>query len=139
MARAIDTVQFINPEGLYDPSSNAYTHMAVVPAGQTLVYVSGQGGETADGNLAPDFRTQLRQAFENLGIALAAQGLTLLDVVKQTTLVVDHTEARLAMLTEESLKIWRERKCPVNTLIPVPRLALDGMLIEIEVLAVKQV
>jgi enamine deaminase RidA (YjgF/YER057c/UK114 family) len=137
MGKAIDTVQFINPEGLYDPSSNAYTHIAVVPAGQTLVFVSGQGGETADGSLAPDFRTQLRQAFANLGIALAAQGLTLQDVIKQTTLVVDHSKERLTILTEESLKVWPERKCPVNTLIPVPRLALDGMLIEIEVLAVK--
>lgn len=137
MNKAIESVQFINPEGLYDPSPNAYTHMAVVPAEQTLVYVSGQGGETADGNLVPDFRTQLRQAFDNLSIALAAQGLTLQDVVKQTTLVVDHSEERLAILTEESLKVWPERKCPVNTLIPVPRLALDGMLIEIEVLAVK--
>lgn len=137
MNKAIESVQFINPEGLYDPSPNAYTHMAVVPAGQTLVYVSGQGGETADGNLDADFRTQLRQAFDNLSIALAAQGLTLQDVVKQTTLVVDHSEARLAILTEESLKVWPERKSPVNTLIPVPRLALDGMLIEIEVLAVK--
>ncbi len=137
MHQAIDQVQFINPEGLYDPAANAYTHIAVVPAGQTLVYVSGQGGETADGSLVPDFRTQLKQAFDNLSKALACQGLTLQDVVKQTTLVVDHDQEKLRILTEVSLAIWTNRKCPVNTLIPVPRLALDGMLIEIEVMAVK--
>lgn len=137
MSNAIDAVQFINPEGLYDPSAHAYTHVAVVPAGQTLVYVSGQGGETVDGKLAPDFRVQVKQAFDNIAIALMSQGLSLQDVVKQTTLVVDHDEEKLAILTEVSLKVWTSRKCPVNTLIPVPRLALDGMLIEIEVLAVK--
>lgn len=137
MSKAIDAVQLVNPEGLYDPAVNAYTHIAVVPAGQTLVYVSGQGGETADGNLVPDFRIQLRQAFANLATALASQGLSLQDVVKQTTLVVDHNEEKLRILTEESLVVWNNRKCPVNTLIPVPRLALEGMLIEIEVLAVQ--
>ncbi|WP_145667822.1 Rid family hydrolase [Chitinophaga polysaccharea] len=40
--------------------------------------------------MANDFRTQVKQAFENLAIALASQQLTLQDVVKQTTLVVDH-------------------------------------------------
>ncbi len=137
MSRAIDAVQFINPDGLYDPRPNAYTHMAVVPAAQTLVYVSGQGGEAVDGSLPADFRSQVQQAFRNIGIALAAQGLSLQDVVKQTTLVVDHDESRLEILTEETKHIWPDRPYPVNTLIPVPRLALDGMLIEIEVLAVK--
>lgn len=132
------TVQLINPEGLYDPTLNAYSHLAVVPAGHTLIYVAGQGGETITGHLANDFRTQVKQTFENLAIALASQQLTLQDVVKQTTLVVDHDMEKLKILSEETLIIWPNKKFPVNTLIPVPRLALDGMLIEIEVLAVKR-
>lgn len=138
MEKEINAPQFINPAGLYDPTPNAYSHMAVVPAGNTLVYISGQGGETADGNLVNDFRAQVKQAFGNLATALAAQGLTFRDVVKQTTLVVDHDEDRLKILGEETSLIWTDKKFPVNTLIPVPRLALNGMLIEIEMLAVKR-
>ncbi|MBO9731169.1 MAG: RidA family protein [Chitinophaga sp.] len=138
MENDIKTPQLINPAGLYDPTPNAYSHMAVVPAGHTLVYISGQGGETADGHLVNDFRTQVKQAFANLATALASQGLTFQDVVKQTTLVVDHTENKLHILGEETSLIWTDKKFPVNTLIPVPRLALDGMLIEIEMLAVKR-
>ncbi|MGY0041223.1 hypothetical protein [Pedobacter sp. NJ-S-72] len=33
-------------------------------------------------------------------------------------------------------KVWPDEKFPVNTLIPVSRLALDGMLIEIDATAV---
>ncbi|MGF6848544.1 enamine deaminase RidA (YjgF/YER057c/UK114 family) [Chitinophaga sp. W3I9] len=129
---------FINPPGLYDPAPNAYSHIAVVPAGNTLVFIAGQGGETADGSLVNDFRTQLKQTFSNLDAALKSQGLKFSDVVKLTTLVVDHNEEKLKILTEESLRIWPDKKFPVNTLIPVPRLALDGMLVEIDATAVKR-
>jgi hypothetical protein len=55
-------VDFINPEGLYDPAPNGYSHVASVAAGARLVFVAGQGGDTADGTLAPDFRLQVRCA-----------------------------------------------------------------------------
>jgi enamine deaminase RidA (YjgF/YER057c/UK114 family) len=129
---------FINPAGLYDPSPNAYAHIAVVPAGNTLVFIAGQGGETADGNLVNDFRAQVKQVFRNLEVALESQGLTFKDVVKQTTLVVDHNPEKLKILTEESLLVWPDKQFPTNTLIPVPGLALTGMLIEIDVTAVKR-
>lgn len=129
---------FINPAGLYDPAPNAYSHIAVVPAGNTLVFISGQGGETADGNLVNDFRTQLKQSFRNLDTALKSQGLMFSDVVKLTTLIVDHNEEKLKIFTEESLRLWPDKKFPANTLIPVPRLALDGMLVEVDMTAVKR-
>jgi len=138
MEKETNATQFINPAGLYDPTPNAYSHMVVVPAGNTLVYISGQGGETADGHLVNDFRAQVKQAFSNLGTALASQGLTFKDVVKQTTLVVDHSKEKLKILGEETSLVWPDKQFPVNTLIPVPQLALDGMLIEIEMLAVKR-
>lgn len=128
----------INPPGLYDPAPNAYSHIAVVPAGNTLIFISGQGGETADGKLQNDFRVQLKQSFSNLDTALKSQGLTFSDVVKLTTLIVDHSEEKLAIFTEEAMERWPDKKFPANTLIPVPRLALDGMLVEIDVTAVKR-
>ncbi|QWP78425.1 RidA family protein [Lysobacter sp. K5869] len=124
-----------NPAGLYDPAPNGYSHLAQVAAGARWVLVAGQGGETADGALSADFRAQVRQAFANLSLALAAAGAGPRDVVKLTVLVVDHSHARLAIFGEELAAAFGGDHRPACTLIPVPRLALDGMLFEIEATA----
>ena len=129
-------LRFINPPGLYDPRANGYTHVVVVPAQARTVLVSGQGGENAAGQLSADFGEQLRQAFTNLRIALASAGASMHDVAKLTVLVVDHTEQRLALLSQTVRSLWPDGAAPACTLIPVPRLALDGMLFEIEAVLV---
>lgn len=128
-------IQRINPVGLYDPSPNGYTHVAIAPPGATIIYVAGQGGEDEKGNLVGDFAAQLTQAFANLRIALTAAGAHPEHVVKLTTLVVDHNESKLQQLTAVVQAMWGER-APTQTLIPVPRLALDGMLFEVDAVAV---
>lgn len=135
-APAAARLSFINPPGLYDPRPNGYSHVATAPAHARTVFVAGQGGENAAGKLSPDYGEQLRQAFTNLRIALAAAGANLHDVAKLTVLVVDHTEQRLALLSQTVRSVWPDGAAPACTLIPVPRLALDGMLIEVEATAV---
>ena len=130
------TLSFINPPGLYDPRANGYSHVVVAPAQARTLFVAGQGGENAAGQLSADFGEQLRQAFTNVRIALAAAGGTLHDVAKLTVLVVGHTEQRLALLSGMVRSLWPDGAAPACTLIPVPRLALDGMLIEVEATAV---
>jgi enamine deaminase RidA (YjgF/YER057c/UK114 family) len=127
-------IQRINPSGLYDPSQNGYTHIAIAPPGSTMVYIAGQGGENEFGELAPDFVSQLKQAFVNLRVALAAAGVQKEQVVKITTLVVDHNESKLQHLGAEVKAMWGDRT-PAQTLIPTPRLALDGMLFEVDAIA----
>ncbi len=128
---------FLNPDGLYDPTPNGYSHVGLPPAGARLVYIAGQGGEDAGGTLAEGFRAQVRQALDNLRTAARAIGADLGDVVKQTVLVVDHDQAQLHILGEEFARAYGSGPKPACTLIPVPRLALDGMLFEVEaVLAV---
>jgi len=124
-----------NPEGLYDPSANAYSHVAEVQAGSRLLSVAGQGGEDAQGTLAPEFAEQARQALVNLQTALASKGAGLGDVYKLTLLIVDHSEARLQQWVAAASQAWGSAMTPTCTLIPVPRLALDGMLIEIDAMA----
>jgi enamine deaminase RidA (YjgF/YER057c/UK114 family) len=123
--------RFINPDGLYDPTPNGYSHIAIAPPETKIVYIAGQGGEDENGNLADDFGVQLKQAFTNLRIALAAVGAHPEQVVKLTTLVVEHNESKLEQLGAQVKAIWGE-KTPPQTLIPVPRLALDGMLFEVD-------
>ncbi|HKP27432.1 MAG TPA: RidA family protein [Dongiaceae bacterium] len=131
-----DALTLINPEGLYDPAPNGYSHIASVATGTRLIFIVGQGGETEDGALAPDFRLKVRQALSNLGVAVTAAGARLSDIAKLTVLIVDHSEQRLRVFGEELAAALGAGPKPVCTLIPVPRLALDGMLFEVEAVAV---
>jgi len=128
---------FINPPRLYDPRPNGYSHVAVATSPARFIYVAGQGGEDASGALSPDFGAQVDQALCNLRTALEAAGAGPLDVVRLVVLVVDHSEARLAVLGRALAAAWGGEPPPACTLIPVPRLALDGMLFEIEATAVR--
>lgn len=125
-----------NPLGLYDPSGNGYSHVAQIAAGTRLVFISGQGGENVNLELAADFSIQVEQALANLQIALASAGAQVNQVAKLTVLIVDHSHERLEIFGKALNQVWGTSKKPACTLIPVPRLALDGMLFEIEAVAV---
>jgi enamine deaminase RidA (YjgF/YER057c/UK114 family) len=131
-------MKFINPEGLYDPRPNGYSHVVVADAPARIIYIAGQGGENADGDLSEDFGAQVDQALRNLHTALAAAGAAHTEVAKVTALIVDHSEARLAVFSKALRTMWGDHPAPACTLIPVPRLALDGMLFEIEATAIQQ-
>ena len=127
-------MKFINPPGLKDPSSYGFSQAVVVPSGAKLVYIAGQGGADANGNYG-SFSEQLKQAFTNLETALTAVGATSEDVVKITILSVEHNEEKLRLISAQRNSFWSGCK-PASTLIPVPRLASDGMLFEIDAVAV---
>ena len=127
--------QLSNPPGLYDPSPNGYSHVAQLQPQAKLLYIAGQGGEDQQGQLSSVFAEQARQALANLAIALQSKGASLNDVFKLTLLIVDHDQEKLSTWVEEIDRAWGESMKPVCTLIPVPRLALDGMQIEIDAVA----
>lgn len=129
-------LSFSNPAGLYDPQPNGYSHVAIALGPVRTVYIAGQGGEDAHGVLATGFAAQVRQALANLQTALAAAGARPGDVAKLTVLIVDHTEERLGVFGQALKALWADAPLPACTLIPVPRLALDGMLFEIDATAV---
>ena len=58
------------------------------------------------------------------------------DIVKLTVLVVNHTEDKLRVFGSELELALGSGPKPTCTLIPVPQLALDGMLFEVEAVAV---
>jgi enamine deaminase RidA (YjgF/YER057c/UK114 family) len=131
----MSSVQLFNPAGLYDPVPNGYSHGAQVPAGTRLVLLSGQGGEDATGALRGGFEVQLHQSLDNMLIGLEAAGAGPEHVARLLVLVVDHDEGKLAQLGKAFDRVWSDRLKPACTLVPVPRLALDGMLVEIEATA----
>ncbi|WAX95450.1 RidA family protein [Aminobacter sp. NyZ550] len=121
----------VNPENLYDPTPNGYSTAVIVPAGARVAYISGQGGQDATGSLSPDFSVQVKQAYANLRSALDALGAKPDQVAKLTVYVVDHDMSKLGVLTE-SVKAMFGNTLPAQTLIPVPKLAVDPMLFEVE-------
>ena len=125
----------INPAELYDPRPNGYSHVVIAPANARWIFVAGQGGEDASGLLANGFNSQLQRCLSNLRIALAAADASLQHVVRLTVLVVDHDQQRLDLISKALRKAWGDHHTPACTLMPVPRLALDGMLVEIDATA----
>ena len=128
-------MKFINPEGLYDPRPNGYSHVVIAEAPARMIYIAGQGGENKDGILCEDFGTQVAQAIDNLKTALHAADAGIASVAKVSALIVDHSEDRLHIFSKALREAWGDHPAPACTLIPVPRLALDGMLFEIEATA----
>ena len=128
-------LQFVNPPGLYDPAPNGYSHLALFPPGWRVILPAGQGGETEDQELSDDFAIQFKQALTNVETVLKAADAKMSDVAKINLLIVNHDQEGFRVMTEEVERVWGARK-PAMTLIPVPALALDGMLVEIDVLAV---
>jgi enamine deaminase RidA (YjgF/YER057c/UK114 family) len=100
------------------------------------VFVAGQGSENQSGELPPEFCLQVRCALDNLATALAGAGAETRHIAKLTILVVGHTEEKLRVIASELERVLGGGPAPTCTLIPVPRLALDGMLFEVEALAV---
>jgi enamine deaminase RidA (YjgF/YER057c/UK114 family) len=125
----------VNPQNLYDPTPNGYSTAVIVPGGARVAYISGQGGQDGTGALSPDFAAQVEQAYANLRTAIEALGARPDRVAKLTVFVVDHDMSKLEVLTRNVKAVFGET-LPAQTLIPVPKLAIDPMLFEVEAVVV---
>ena len=125
----------INPAGLNRP--RGCTHVVTTRGGKQ-VFVSGQVALDAEGNLVGkgDLKTQADKAFENLRVALEAAGASFADVVKLNTYVVGLKPQHLAALSEVRALHLGEAALPACTLLGVQALAREGLLIEVEAVAV---
>jgi len=106
-ANARDLV-VVNPPSLGDPAPKGYSTAVIIPAGKRIAF-----------------------AYVNLGLALEAIGARPSQVVKLNVFVVDHDMTKLAVLTEGVIRMFGAT-LPAQTLISVPKLAIDPMLFEVE-------
>ena len=125
------TNKLVRAKGLMEPISH-YTDAVV--AGKTI-YVSGCGASDENGKLVGrgDVTAQTRKTLDNMKIALAAAGGSLDDVVKVTVYLADVNDRQ--KVNEVRKEYFKDNK-PASTLIQISKFALDGMLIEIEAIAV---
>lgn len=129
---------FKNPDSLFDPTPYGFSHASSVSTPGELVYISGQSGVSGKNHtLSNSFREQTQVALQNIVTVLDSYHLKPENIMKITILIVDHSPEKLTIWNEEIRKIWQNKPFPASTLIPVPKLAIDGMLIEVDAIAFK--
>lgn len=128
------TLELINPEDL--PTHASYTQV-IAATGSRQVFVAGQVADDAQGNLvgAGDLAAQARQAFANVGRALAAAQAQPDQVTRITIYVVDHRPEYLPDISKARTAIFGDHK-PTDTLLGVETLAEPEYLIEVDAIAV---
>jgi enamine deaminase RidA (YjgF/YER057c/UK114 family) len=123
----------LQPAGLV--VSPAFSHVAVVPAGATTIYVGGQNGVDDTGAVvSTDAAEQSLRAVENARTALAAAGASLDDVISWTVLIHQDADLRAAYGAVAST-LAREGAPPLVTAAIVAGLGVPGALIEVAAVA----
>ena len=104
-----------------------------------MVYVAGQVGIDAAGNLAGDgsVAAQTRQVFENIGAVLAAAGASFGEVVEFATYLVGRETVQPFMAARAELlpRLFPAGDYPPNTLLVIEGLVREEFLVEIKAVA----
>jgi 2-iminobutanoate/2-iminopropanoate deaminase len=117
------------PEAL--PIASYYSQAIEINGPARTLYISGQVGVYADGNLPADFAAQCRQTLLNLQAQLRVANMTFANVVKLLTILPDL--GNIEELRRIRAELMPDCK-PASTLI-VGHLVNPDYLIEIEAIA----
>jgi enamine deaminase RidA (YjgF/YER057c/UK114 family) len=109
-----------------------YSHGVEVPAGQRLVFCSGQLGIAPDGTVPDDVRAQADLCFSNIAAILGEAGMTLADIVRINAYVTDRDHMKGYM---EARDAHVGSPPPASTLMIVSGFTLPAFKVEIEVVA----
>lgn len=112
-----------------------FTHAWRVDGAEGVVYAAGQGPVSDDGSLVGegDFEAQARKTIENVRTVLEQAGADLSSVVKLTVYLTDIAHLRDYGRIRAELMPGTP---PASTAVEVGALAIPGMLIEIDAIAV---
>jgi len=125
--------RLFNPPAIHRPTG--YSHVAEVTGGKTI-YIAGQIAFDSSGNLVgrDDLRAQAQQVFANLNAALEAVGADFNAVVKLNFYLLDVSQ--LSIVREVRDQYVNTQNPPTSTAVEVSRLAREGLLIEVEAVAI---
>ncbi|MGH9932639.1 MAG: RidA family protein [Pyrinomonadaceae bacterium] len=130
--------EFLNPPDL--PNwRQVFSQLVIVKAGGVrTIYVAGQVSVDEQKNIigAGDLAMQSEQAFRNLTRALAAGGASTEDVVKINIYIKHYQPADAVIVGEAFRRAFPHRNLPVTTWLGVEALAEEGLLIEVDAVAV---
>jgi len=123
----------LQPAGLVQ--SPAFSHVAVVPAGATTIYLGGQNGVDENGSVvSEDVGEQSSRALDNAEVALRAAGAELTDVVQWTVLIAEDADLSSAY-GAIAPRLAGPGAPPLVTAARVAGLGVPGALIEIGAIA----
>ncbi|KAK4548015.1 hypothetical protein LTR36_010735 [Oleoguttula mirabilis] len=130
-------LQYYNYDGAGKMLSENYWYSQAVRLPPNRVECAGQGGwDPENGALRATAVEQIDQAFANVALTLKTAGVkggfTQVHSVKSYHVPLDN-QAMEAMV--RNLKHWMPEHKPIWTVIAVPRLALEDMKVEIDVVA----
>jgi enamine deaminase RidA (YjgF/YER057c/UK114 family) len=122
---------FHNPDSVTAPLGR-YTHAVEVPAGQRMVFLSGQVPVALDGTVADTMAGQADQVYANITAILASLGALPSSIVKLTTFLTedDGTDC----VRQARAKYLGEHR-PASTAVFVSRLVDPSWKIEIDAVA----
>lgn len=121
-----------NPEGLHP--APGYSHLALAEGSRLVVFAGQVALDTDFGIIGKDLAAQTRKAMENLKIAMDAAGVGWDDIVKRTIFTLEPTEFETITAAIDTVTGGADH--PPQTLVGVTGLAVPGLLIEIEAMAV---
>ena len=123
----------LQPAGLV--RSPAFSHVAVVPAGATTIYVGGQNGVDDTGTVvSDDVAEQSVRAVDNVSTALEAAGATLADVVQWTVFIAEGADLAAAY-GAIGPRLAGPGAPPLVTAALVSGLGVPGALLEVSAIA----
>lgn len=123
----------LQPAGLV--ASPAFSHVAIVPAGATTIYVGGQNGVDDTGAVvSADIAEQSSRALDNTATALAAAGASLTDVIQWTVLIAQEADLNAAY-GAIAPRLGGAGAPPLVTAARVAGLGVPGALIEVSAIA----
>ena len=126
-------INLLQPAGLV--TSPAFSHVAIVPAGATTIYVGGQNGVDDNGKvISNDIADQSIRTIDNVSIALEAAGASLSDVV-QWTVLIDAKADLGAAYGAIAPRLAGAGSPPLVTAALVAGLGVPGALIEVSAIA----
>ena len=121
----------LSPTDIHAPFA-PYSHGVEVPAGQRLVFCSGQLGIGADGTIPPDCAGQARLCFANIKSILREAGLGLEHIVRVNAYVSGREHLAAYMAVRNGLF---SAPLPASTLMIVSGFARPEFVVEIEAIA----
>ena len=125
------------PDTLYNSAQFDYAQV-VAASGTKTVYVAGQTAWNKELKIAggTDVAAQLKQALNNVRLALAAASASPSDLVQIRTYIVNYSPALLPIIGPIMHDFLDPGHLPAATLIGVQSLALPELLVEVDAVAV---
>ena len=120
--------RFSNP-GTVAPPLGAYSHVAIVPEGSSLIALAGQVGNAPDGSVPDAPEAQYENALRNIVRLLESEGCTPAHIVKLNSYLVRRMDLPTVAATRKAV-LGEVR--PAATMVYVAALAAPEYLVEVE-------